>query len=52
MAREDDPFGVESVSDGVPGGCFAAGFGFGSVRFCAVGTGGVDFLLGRHGVPI
>ena len=46
--RDDDAFGVEAVSDGVPGGDLAAGFGFGSVGFCAVGTGGVDFSLGGH----
>ena len=45
---QDDAFGVESVSDGVQGGGFSAGIGFGSVRFCAVGTGGVDFSLGGH----
>jgi hypothetical protein len=43
------PSGVETVSDGVHGGDLAAGFGFGSVGFCAVGTGGVDFSLGGHG---
>ena len=47
--RDDDTFGVEAVSDGVPGGDLAAGFGFGSVGFSAVGAGGVDFSLGGHG---
>jgi hypothetical protein len=50
--RQDDPFGVEAVSDGVLGGSFSAGFGFGPVGFCAVGTGGVDFSLGGQWVPI
>jgi hypothetical protein len=47
FALEDNAFRVETVRDGVHGGCFAAGFGFGAVRFSAVGTGGIDFSSGR-----
>jgi len=43
---EDDAFGIEAVRDGVHGGCFAAGFGLGAVRFSAVGTGGINFSWG------
>ena len=48
FALEDNAFRVKTVRDGIHGGCFAAGFGFGAAGFSAVGTGGIDFLLGGH----
>jgi hypothetical protein len=40
--------GSESVFQGVHGGGFAAFLGDGSVRFRAVGTGGIDLALSGH----
>src|SRR5450432_3363427 len=48
FSLEDGAFRVKAMRDGVHGGCFAAGFGFGAVKFSAVGTGGIDFFLGGH----
>ena len=52
IVGEEDGSGSESVSEGVHGGFFTAFLGDGAVGLRAVGTGGIDFALCGHRVPL